>query len=158
MKLVLKLLFVLSCCFAAYEYSAAQEITPQSEQEIENRARKIGESLRCVVCQNQSIDESNAPLAADMRVLVRDRLREGDSNEQVILYMRDRYGDFVLLKPPFQANTILLWLAPISLIFILFIWYFWRAKRKNPVLSPSPLSEEEKRQFNKLAKKQDKAS
>ncbi len=79
---------------------------------LEKRARKISAELRCLVCQNQSIDDSNAPLARDLRVLVRDRLKKGDSDTQVFEYVVSRYGDFVLLKPPFGASTILLWLSP----------------------------------------------
>ncbi|MFC1673702.1 cytochrome c-type biogenesis protein, partial [Pseudomonadota bacterium] len=79
---------------------------------LETRAREVGKGLRCVVCQNQSIDDSNAELARDMRVLVRDRIVAGDSNEEVMAYMVDRYGDFVLLDPPFKASTYVLWIGP----------------------------------------------
>jgi cytochrome c-type biogenesis protein CcmH len=95
-----------------------------ADVEIENRARDIGQSLRCVVCQNQSIDESDAPLAQDMRKLVRKRLSEGDSNDEVIAYMRDKYGDYVLLKPPVQTNTYLLWLLPFAVMLSGLIWFF----------------------------------
>lgn len=95
-----------------------------SDPVIEERAREIGQSLRCVVCQNQSIDESDAPLAADMRKLVRTRLAEGDSNEQVISYMRDKYGDYVLLKPPVQGNTYILWALPFLIMLAGLIWFF----------------------------------
>lgn len=96
---------------------------------LENRAREIGQSLRCVVCQNQSIDESDAPLAQDMRKLVRERLSAGDSNEEIINFMRDKYGDFVLLKPPVQSNTYLLWALPFFLLLGGLVW-FVRAGRR----------------------------
>lgn len=96
---------------------------------LENRAREIGQSLRCVVCQNQSIDESDAPLAQDMRKLVRERLKAGDSNEEIINFMREKYGDFVLLKPPVQSNTYLLWALPFFLLLGGLIW-FVRAGRR----------------------------
>lgn len=83
---------------------------------LEARAIDISRNLRCVVCQSQSIDESNAPLAKDMRLLVRERLTVGDSDEEIYAYLVNRYGDYVLLKPPVQQNTILLWAAP-ALIF-----------------------------------------
>ncbi len=83
---------------------------------LEARAREISKNLRCLVCQNQSIDESNAELAADIRRLVRERLVAGDTDQQVIQYMVDRYGDFVLLKPPFKPITYLLWFAPVLLL------------------------------------------
>lgn len=144
------LVFILVSSFAFFGHANAQQNTATSEQEIEMRAHKIGEALRCVVCQNQSIDESNAPLAADMRVMVRERLRSGDSNVQVIDYMRERYGDFVLLKPPLQGNTILLWMAPFFLMCAFLIWYAVQAKRKKPMPASTPLSEEETRQFKNL--------
>src|SRR5690242_9740438 len=76
---------------------------------LEARAREVGRDLRCLVCRNQSIDDSDADLAHDLRVLVRERLKTGDSNAQVIAYIRSRYGDFVLLRPPFEIGTLLLW-------------------------------------------------
>jgi cytochrome c-type biogenesis protein CcmH len=85
---------------------------------LETRARVISQDLRCLVCQNQSIDDSNAPLAKDLRVIVRERLTSGDSNEQVFEFVVARYGNFVLLKPPFQTDTALLWLAPFVLMAI----------------------------------------
>lgn len=147
------LIFIFVSSFAFFGYANAQQNTASSEQEIEMRAHKIGEALRCVVCQNQSIDESNAPLAADMRVMVRERLRSGDSNAQVIDYMRERYGDFVLLKPPLQANTILLWMAPFFLMGAFLLWYAVQAKRKKPALAPTPLNEKEAQQFKNLTQK-----
>lgn len=79
---------------------------------LEARARALSQGLRCVVCQNQSIDDSNAPLAHDLRVLLRDRLTSGDTDKQAVDFIVARYGNFVLLKPPMQLDTILLWLGP----------------------------------------------
>lgn len=79
---------------------------------LESRARVLSQDLRCVVCQNQSIDDSNAPLAHDLRVLLRERLTAGDNDRQAVDYIVARYGNFVLLKPPMQANTALLWAGP----------------------------------------------
>lgn len=95
---------------------------------LEQRAREISQQLRCVVCQNQSIDESDAPLARDLRLIIRERLVEGDNNEQVIGFVVDRYGDFVLLKPPFQADTYLLWFGPFIIFLLggLLIFYYFR--------------------------------
>jgi len=84
---------------------------------LEARAREISRHLRCVVCQSQSIDESSAPLAKDMRILVRERLIAGDSDEDVYAYLVNRYGDYVLLMPPVQRNTVFLWAAP-AVIFL----------------------------------------
>ena len=86
---------------------------------LEERARNISKTLRCLVCQNQSIDESEAALAKDLRLIVRERLKLGDNDEEVINFIRERYGDFVLLDPPVNKKTIALWF---SLILILIIW------------------------------------
>lgn len=81
---------------------------------LEARAREISRTLRCPVCQGEDIDESNAELAGDLRRLVRTRLEAGDTDEEVILYLRQRYGDYILLKPPFMPGTLVLWLAPFA--------------------------------------------
>ena len=87
------------------------EVLPDTAMEA--RARAISSELRCLVCQNQSIDDSNAPLAKDLRLLVRERLKAGESDTAVVSYVVARYGDFVLLKPPLNSRTLLLWLAPL---------------------------------------------
>jgi cytochrome c-type biogenesis protein CcmH len=136
------LLAILTLAFAspACGQAAPHPFDPQ----IEAAARDVGKSLRCVVCQNQSIEESNAPLAADMRNLVRERLAAGQTKDQVIAYMTERYGNFVLMQPPFQTDTLLLWLAPLALL-IGGAWgwlaYLGPGARRN--LEPKPLSEEE---------------
>lgn len=97
----------------------ALAVTPDemlTDPRLENRARAIGKELRCLVCQNESIDDSNADLAHDLRVLVRQRLVAGDSDEQVKQYIVARYGTYVLLKPPFDAETYLLWFGPLILL------------------------------------------
>jgi cytochrome c-type biogenesis protein CcmH len=86
------------------------------DQALEHRAREVSSGLRCLVCQNQSIDESDAPLAKDLRILVRDRLKEGDSDAQVRDYVVQRYGEFVLLKPVFALHTLILWLTPLLVL------------------------------------------
>lgn len=85
---------------------------------LEMRAREISQDLRCLVCQNQSIDDSNAPLARDLRVIVRERLTAGDSNQQVFDYVVSRYGNYVLLTPPLQGDTFLLWASPFIMLII----------------------------------------
>jgi cytochrome c-type biogenesis protein CcmH len=92
---------------------SAPEISLTPEQT--SHARDINKVLRCVVCQNQSIDESNAPLAVDLRNLVRERLAAGETDKQAVQFIVQRYGNFVLLRPPFQFNTLLLWLGPFLL-------------------------------------------
>jgi cytochrome c-type biogenesis protein CcmH len=85
---------------------------------LEARARALSKELRCMVCQNQSIDDSDAPLARDLRILVRERLQAGDSNQQVIDFLTARYGDFVLLRPRFSAQTALLWFTPLAVLVV----------------------------------------
>jgi len=89
-----------------------------SDRNLESRARALSRSLRCMVCQNQSIDDSEAPLARDLRILVRERLKQGDSDTQVLDYLTTRYGEFVLLKPPLAWHTALLWFSPLGLLII----------------------------------------
>ena len=98
---------------------------------LESRAREISQNLRCLVCQNQSIDDSNAPLAKALRVIVRERLTAGDSNEQVVGYVVRRYGNYVLLKPPFQGDTALLWLLPFILM-VLALGAAWAYLKQQP--------------------------
>lgn len=95
---------------------------------LEARARNLSAELRCVVCQNQSIDDSHAPLARDLRIIVRERLKAGDSDQEVLDFVVARYGEFVLLRPPFSANTVLLWLTPV-LVLIAGLWLAYRVLR-----------------------------
>ena len=99
---------------------------------LEARAREISKGLRCVVCQNQSIDDSDASLARDLRIVVRDRLLAGDSDKEVTNYVVSRYGDFVLLKPPFKAATLVLWLGPLifCLLALLALYTFFRRQNQ----------------------------
>jgi cytochrome c-type biogenesis protein CcmH len=111
---------------------------------LEARARTLSEELRCMVCQNQSIDDSEAPLAHDLRVLVRQRLEAGDSDRQVLDYLTARYGDFVLLKPPLKSYTLLLWgLPPLALLAGLGGLILMARRRKRVPLQPEALSREE---------------
>ncbi|MEM1147429.1 MAG: cytochrome c-type biogenesis protein [Pseudomonadota bacterium] len=112
----------------------AQTSVEPSEEAMESvvvdaRTEAISKTLRCVVCQNQSIYDSNAPLAEDMRRLVRKRVLAGDTDDQAREYLRSRYGDYVLMTPPFQLNTILLWLGPLVLFLVGGIWFAQRLRR-----------------------------
>ena len=115
---------------------------------LEVRARQVGEELRCLVCRNQSIEDSEADLAHDLRVLVRDRIKAGDSNDQAIAFVHARYGDFVLLRPPFQADTLLLWGGPLIVLFAgaFAVWRFCRGRAALP--ATAPLSDEERRRLD----------
>ncbi len=119
---------------------------------LENRAREISAELRCLVCQNQSIDDSDAPLARDLRVLVRERLTAGDSDVEVVQYLVDRYGEFVLLKPRFALHTLILWVcAPALLLVGMFV--LWRNfRRRDPLAAGAPvvLTDKEMQDLEKL--------
>ena len=116
---------------------------------LEARARTIGQSLRCLVCQNQSIDDSDASLARDLRILVRERLTAGDTDQAVIAYVVSRYGDFVLLKPPMKAETLVLWFGPLLLLVGVGSIIFVRARRKR-VVNTMPLSLDEQAELARL--------
>jgi cytochrome c-type biogenesis protein CcmH len=112
---------------------------------LESRAREIGRALRCVVCQNQAIDDSNAEVAHDMRRAVRERLTAGDSDAAVFAFMVARYGDYVLLKPPFKPGTLLLWLGgPLVLLLAGGTLLLAARRRRTVATAPAPLTEEER--------------
>ena len=119
---------------------------------LEGRARDISKHLRCLVCQNQSIDDSDADLAHDLRVLVRERLTAGDSNEQVMRYITARYGDFVLLKPPFEPATWLLWLGPAAILLLSAGGILVMVRRRKAAAPEPDLSDEERRRLADLLK------
>ena len=119
----------------------APAVTPDEvlqDPRLEARARAISQGLRCVVCQNQSIDDSNAPLAHDLRVLLRERLVSGDTDEQAIDYIVARYGNFVLLRPPMQLNTLFLWVGPALFVMIAAIGFgrYVRMRLAHPASLP----------------------
>src|SRR5499426_3457793 len=115
MRFVSIIVFALSL-LAASQAFAVQPDEVMSDPALETRARALSKELRCMVCQNQSIDDSDAPLARDLRLLVRERLKEGDSDRQVIDFLVARYGEFVLLKPRLALHTALLWFGPPALL------------------------------------------
>ena len=126
-----------------------------ADQALEARARMISKELRCVVCQNQAIDDSNAPLARDMRILVRERLTVGDSDAQVKQYLVDRYGNFVLLRPPVQPNTLFLWIGPLIFLGAGFAGFALYLKKPKEVIIDvlPPLAAEEEEQLRRLNEK-----
>jgi cytochrome c-type biogenesis protein CcmH len=123
------------------------EILPDAK--LEQRARNISANLRCLVCQNQSIDDSDASLAKDLRLLVRERLKAGDSDPQVKEFLVARYGNFILLKPPFEWDTLLLWLSPFAILGLGAAAMF-AARRKGEDKPAAPLSEEEDARLKSL--------
>ena len=105
------------------------EILQNPEQEL--RARNVSKNIRCMVCQNQSIDESDAPLAKDLRILIRNQIKDGKNDVEIYKFLTDRYGDFILLKPAFKLNTLALWLLPFIFVLVgIFIVFFHNKKSK----------------------------
>ncbi len=137
---------------------AARAVEPDeilADQALETRARRISADLRCLVCQNQSIDDSNAPLARDLRLLVRERLKQGDTDADVRAFVVQRYGEFVLLRPPLSLRTIILWLAPLLLL-ALTAAILW-SRRRNAVeqTPPAALSPQEQARLDQLLRRHD---
>ena len=109
--LIISLAFCITQFFSNISYTVEpDEILKNKEYEL--RARNISKNIRCMICQNQSIDESNAPLAKDLRILIRHKIKEGSNDKEIYKFLTDRYGDFILLKPPFDLNTLSLWFLP----------------------------------------------
>ena len=106
-----------------------EEFLKDPKQEL--RARNISKNVRCLVCQNQSIDESSAPLARDLRMIVRNKITEGLTDKEVYKFLTDRYGDFILLNPPFKTSTMMLWALPFVLFFIATFVLYWHNKNSN---------------------------
>lgn len=127
-----------------------------SDAMLENRARDLSQNLRCLVCQNESIDESNASLARDLRLLVRERLMKGETDQEVLEFIVDRYGEFVLLRPQANGVNLILWaLTPIALLLSLIFSGAYIITRNRNVKSvvPTPLSNEEKDKLDQILRR-----
>ena len=130
-KIFITLIFIfISQLLLNNSYSVEpDEILQNPKQEL--RARNISKYIRCMVCQNQSIDESIAPLAKDLRILIRNQIKDGKNDEKIYKFLTDRYGDFILLKPAFKLNTLALWLFPFVFVLVgIFIVFFHNKKSK----------------------------
>ncbi len=125
------------------------------DPKLEARARRLSQELRCLVCQNENIDESNAPLARDLRILLRERLKAGDTDEQAVQFLVDRYGEYVLLRPRFATHTLILWIGPFLVLGIGLVAaavYLRRRVRAAPeaTQAEAPLSDEERKRLREL--------
>lgn len=149
--------FVAAIAGALLLSAAAHAVEPAerlADPALEARARALSQELRCQVCQNQSIDDSNAPLAADLRRLVRERLQAGDSDRAVLDFLVQRYGDNVLLRPPLRADTALLWFGPLALLVVAGIAIAIQARRRRarPAPEAAPLSADEEARIAAIAR------
>lgn len=151
-KLVLGVFAILVPVIASPPAFAVNPDEMLSNPVLEERAREISKELRCLVCQNQSIDDSDAELARDLRVLVRERLVAGDDNEEVIDYIVARYGDYVLLNPPLKPETYILWASPVVLVVLalLAVFAFYRRKQREGSTASASLSKDEKARLDEL--------
>lgn len=146
-RFIAVLLFCLAGAFPALAVNPDEVL---ADPALEARARALSAQLRCMVCQNQSIDDSNAELAKDLRVLVRERIVGGDSDEAVIDYVVSRYGEFVLLNPRFETKTLILWGAPLILILAGAAAMATAAKRRTGKATGTPLTPEERAKLDKV--------
>ena len=147
MKALRVVLFV-AFALAAASAAAVQPDEIMKDPALEARARALSAELRCMVCQNQSIDDSDAPLARDIRLLIRDRIGQGESNAAVRDFLVSRYGNFILLKPPLEPATLLLWLSgPLTLALGALGVYFARRRAPPP---PQPLSADEEKRLREI--------
>ncbi|MBM3555241.1 MAG: cytochrome c-type biogenesis protein CcmH [Alphaproteobacteria bacterium] len=139
--LALALTFAASLAWAQPADNRPEPMLP--DPALEARARELAKTIRCLVCQNQSIEDSNADLARDLRVVVRERVAAGDDDDKVRAYLVSRYGDWVLLKPPFNLRTAALWAGP-AVLFLLASWALVVYFRRRPTTTPAPLTKEER--------------
>jgi cytochrome c-type biogenesis protein CcmH len=150
---VLALLLLAPAAFAP----PARAVEPSerlSDPALEARARALSEELRCLVCQNETIDESSAPLAHDLRVLLRERIADGDTDAQAVKYLTDRYGDFVLLKPPVVPATYLLWFGPIIVLLLAGSGASIYVRKRKSMAPVAPLSAAEEQRIERLLKEE----
>ena len=133
---ILKRILIISLAFCITQFFSNISYTVEPDeilknQEYELRARNISRNIRCMICQNQSIDESNASLAKDLRILIRNKIKEGSNDKEIYKFLTDRYGDFILLKPPFDLNTLGLWFLPfIFLVLGTYIVFYHNKKSR----------------------------
>ena len=146
---MIRILVLIFICWAGLA-SAVEPDEVMSDNRLEERARMISQGLRCLQCRNESIDESNAAIAKDLRILVRERLAEGDSNKEVMDFIISRYGEYVSLQPNIQGINFILWLfGPILFLIGFFTLFLFKKKSKVPIVS-SPLTDLEEQKVNKL--------
>ena len=129
-----RILFLMVAFLLTTQLDISKSYSVEPDEFLQNpkkelRARKISKNVRCLVCQNQSIDESSAPLAKDLRILIRKKIENGNTDEEIYNFLSERYGDFILLNPPFKINTFALWVLPFIFFTIGIFGIFWHNKK-----------------------------
>lgn len=148
-------LVVLTMSLSLGEAMAVNPDEVLKDPALEARARELSQKLRCLVCQNQSIDDSNADLARDLRIILRERLTAGDTDEQAIAYLVDRYGDYVLLEPPVKPTTYLLWYGPAALLLLGGAGLLIAVRRRRTAPAAEALNEDEEKRLAEILKSGD---
>ena len=148
--MIRRIALVMFLFFSSWPAFAVNPDEVLADPALEARARALSAQLRCMVCQNQSIDDSNADLARDLRVLVRDHLKKGETDAQILQYLVSRYGEFVLLKPTFSARNIILWGSPVVLLGLGGLSMLLWARKRAGKVTGTELSEDEKAKLDKL--------
>ena len=131
------LIIIISICFIQFFSNNSYAVEPDEvleNKKQELRARNISKNIRCMVCQNQSIDESSAPLAKDLRILIRNKIIHGNKDKEIYKFLSDRYGDFILLKPPFKLSTLVLWFLPFIFFIVGVFIVFLHNKKSKKIL------------------------
>ena len=131
------LIIIISICFIQFFSNNSYAVEPDEvleNKKQELRARNISKNIRCMVCQNQSIDESSAPLAKDLRILIRNKIKQGNKDKEIYKFLSDRYGDFILLKPPFKLSTLVLWFLPFIFFIVGVFIVFLHNKKSKKIL------------------------
>ena len=131
------LIIIISICLIQFFLNNSYTVEPDEvleNQKQESRARNISKNIRCMVCQNQSIDESSAPLAKDLRILIRNKIIQGNKDKEIYKFLSDRYGDFILLNPPFKLGTLVLWFLPFILFMVGVVIVFLHNKKSKKIL------------------------
>ena len=131
------LIIIISICLIQFFSNNSYTVEPDEvleNQKQELRARNISKNIRCMVCQNQSIDESSAPLAKDLRILIRNKIKQGNKDKEIYKFLSDRYGDFILLKPPFKLSTLVLWFLPFIFFIVGVFIVFLHNKKSKKIL------------------------
>ena len=131
------LIIIISICFIQFFSNNSYAVEPDEvleNKKQELRARNISKNIRCMVCQNQSIDESSAPLAKDLRIVIRNKIKQGNKDKEIYKFLSDRYGDFILLKPPFKLSTLVLWFLPFIFFIVGVFIVFLHNKKSKKIL------------------------